>query len=498
MCEKTNQTKHDYQWCGLCVHIQGPSHLGDGRWQSNLYIYVPGCRKALRKEVIRTRSVEETVKKARVRAPRLILNAAEEILQLVRDGGFPDATLELYFELRRERICRKRKWAGHKKTYLALWEETLKEAFGKKRFSELDTEAKIKAVMRSTLRTDTEGGRAGEKERESWLILDSIFVELLEDGILSSNPAQEKARKCRRRQEEIILENLGRRSLTIDEMKAFSQQCLQRMPDSLLHAMLLLRLLTGITVYEACALNVGDWVMNKEEDVSWLEITKEYRQQRGHDPINHLLDSANQYRKIVCTREMEVLLRQCVKKRRAEGCKKTDALFTENGIRLEPETVKAETKRILNEVVQEGLHLSFQKRNPLGQGDSRSLANTDILRGTAEYSFRTICGMPLAESRVLLGLNRVSTFAIWYVDWCNVQVLQHLRQEMEQWHSTLLQRSSAAELSGGASQPGFCQERVLIGSAESCKGETPVSMLIQALCGINGYIESIDPAVFRS
>lgn len=107
--------------------------------------------------------------------------------------------------------------------------------------------------------------------------------------------------------------------MTENEVAALLDTCLSH-PDEAACDAMILQLLTGLTVPELCGLTVGDWQRGRA--VSWIEVTKAYKQVRGQKPVmTKLLDDANSYRKVVCTGEIEQVLHRLVArcKRQSRG-----------------------------------------------------------------------------------------------------------------------------------------------------------------------------------
>ena len=241
---------------------------------------------------------------------------------------------------------------------------------------------------------------------------------------------------------------MARRGLDLDERQRLFAESLSS-EDSGVPPAIRFQLLTGLTVFELCALNTDDLVAGKY--VSWIEIVKEYKQGRGKEPImTKLLSDANAYRRVVCTDTVLDLLRDQIAGQKklselgqviCEPGKQADKpvipLFTNrHGVRMQPEEYKRQVREILVRIIKDGAHLSFRERAPV-LGVDTTMASTDILRGTAEHVFRVRCGMAPSEIEAIMGRYRLNTLAIYYIDWGNELKMLYTKHQLERWHSQM-------------------------------------------------------------
>lgn len=100
---------------------------------------------------------------------------------------------------------------------------------------------------------------------------------------------------------------------------------------------------------------------------------------------------------------------------------------------------KAALKKRLDTLIQDGAVLYFRKRGKSLSGEGRpTLASTDLLRETAEYYYRNICGMNAHEVAAMMGTDRLHTVAIYYIDWNNELQLMQMKAKIDQWHQQLV------------------------------------------------------------
>ena len=281
------------------------------------------------------------------------------------------------------------------------------------------------------------------------------------DGLLSDNPLRAQARKCRERLSTIASRGLARRDLTEAEVAALLDTCLSH-PDEAVYDAMLLQLLTGLTVPELYGLTVGDW--QRGRSVSWIEVTKAYKQVRGQMPaMTKLLDDANSYRKVVCTEAVEQVLHRLVArcKRQSRADRGAPLIAAADGTRLSPQQYKAAVRdvlekfgqnflidtHVLDKIIRDGARLSFVERGGILRGENRpTMAHTDLLRNTAAYYFRMVCRCNDAERAAILGLHQEHTVGAVYVDWGNEQVLLQLQGKLARWHSRILHTTEEIQL----------------------------------------------------
>lgn len=211
---------------------------------------------------------------------------------------------------------------------------------------------------------------------------------------------------------------------------------------------MLLQLLTGLTVPELYGLTVGDW--QRGRSVSWIEVTKAYKQVRGQMPaMTKLLDDANSYRKVVCTEAVEQVLHRLVArcKRQSRADRGAPLIAAADGTRLSPQQYKAAVRDVLDKIIRDGARLSFVERGGILRGENRpTMAHTDLLRNTADYYLRAVCRCNDAERATILGLHQEHTVGAVYVDWGNEQVLLQLQGKLARWHSRILHTTEEIQL----------------------------------------------------
>lgn len=156
---------------------------------------------------------------------------------------------------------------------------------------------------------------------------------------------------------------------------------------------------------------VGDWQRGRA--VSWIEVTKAYKQVRGQKPVmTKLLDDANSYRKVVCTGEIEQVLHRLAArcKRQSRADRGAPLIAAADGTRLSPQQYKAAVRDVLDKIIRDGARLSF------------------------------------VERAAILGLHQEHTVGAVYVDWGNEQVLLQLQGKLARWHSRILHTTEEIQL----------------------------------------------------
>ena len=97
--------------------------------------------------------------------------------------------------------------------------------------------------------------------------------------------------------------------------------------------------------------------------------------------------------------------------------------------------------------------------------------------------------MTNAMITVLLGIDRIHTYAVWYVDWNNSEVMEYVKQHMEFWHNEFIriEQTPAQDDDPMSIMVGKRAGQWLRGSAES-----GAYIELAASCGMTGYICSTD------
>lgn len=454
MSSPTYQHGIESDWHGITYRMAVPALVKDGRWATRVYLLAPD-KKPLNKGgvVLRTRKREEQkdlIKRVEQKISAMAVEYADVIIAAVRSGTWPGMTLETYVALRRTTIQSYFKWAGRAEGYWSHWDQRLCPVVGKVELLQCADPATVEAeVEQLTHRKRSKRGYT-DLERTDWIILGDILeCAVRVDGLLDDNPLRAQARKCREKMSTIASKDLARRDLTEEEVASLLDNCLAHRGTVTYDAMIL-QVLTGLTVPELCALDVGDWQQGNR--VSWLEITKAYQQERGKPAVmTKLLDDASNYRRVVCTQAVEQLLRRLVDSHRGKSRtdRRTPLFLTSDGVRLSPQTYKSATHDVLDEIILDGAQLSFPQRRSILRGSGRpAVSHTDLLRTTAAYYIRTVCRCNDAEQSALLGYRQTHTYARSYVDWTNEQVLLYLRNKLKRWHGSILCTDAKAEKAG--------------------------------------------------
>ena len=468
---------------GIWIRVSGINHLADGRWKTTIYILDQREKVIEKKQVASLKKETFNIFLERISTDieQFIMEHANLIIQqlMTRDANY--LTLEVYAELRWLRISKIAKWARQEERYWDLWEEKLRAVFGS-----VDLKNCSKEVLEERMEGMTHRRRrkisVSEEERMAWVILSGILECAVRERILSENQVGEHARKCKQKLSTVASKNLAKRSMMEEEQRMLLEICLQRREQAGLYNAILLQYLCGMTVAELCGLSVKDW--RNRGDISWLEITRMYRQKRGENAyMTALLESSHAYRKIPCSRIMVNLLSQQIRQLRKQGLgKKEDPIFVnEMGLRITPEEYKKTVAQIQDEIIRHGAKLSFVKRGSRLSGEDRpSVFYGDLLRSTAEYNLRTVCGFPDAEVEALLGRERLYTYATHYVDWTNTMVLSVQAERINcLWHSKFLPLNGETR---GTLREGVLWE----GHAEA-----GAEIRIQAKYGFSGVIQEV-------
>lgn len=240
---------------------------------------------------------------------------------------------------------------------------------------------------------------------------------------------------------------------------ALIDSCLTHFEEADIYPALLIQLLHLLDIDELLGLNVGHWMREHAGEVSWLEVMQVYRQHRtGVPELSQLLDSANAYRRIVCTTQAEWMLARHVLMRLEAGAGEKDPMFLgANGERLTPAEYKMGRDQLLAEMIK----MTDQDRELLlGQTGSKYKKQSayyrgDLIRATGEYYCRKAAGLDDAKVAAMLGIDRRSTYARHYVDWANPELMIANKQQLEQWHHQMLAMDKDGTLRCG--KPGLRQ-----------------------------------------
>lgn len=357
--------------------------------------------------------------------------------QLASVGGV--VTMAVYVRLRRSAIQGLNKWAGKADEYWNIWDHQLRAVFGEMRISDCATQLPLENIMETITHRRSRKMGFGEEERTYWVVLGGILECAVADELLEDNPLRALVRECKVKLSTIASAELARASLTEEELRALWNACLESRHVSDVYLAMQLQALTGLSIYELCALNVGDWKQSTR--VSWLEVTKAYKQKRGEAAaMTGMLRSANAYRNVACSAVAEKVLGQQLARLCADKCASKDQpLFREpGGGRLTPQTYKKALSAVLDPLIREGVYLPFVERGGFLKGEERpTLSHGELLRTTMEYYCRS-ANMNVSEIAAILGKDREHTFAISYVDWNSEQVLMYLKAKLDRWQKELL------------------------------------------------------------
>lgn len=472
-------------WHGLTYRVAQPCQAKDGRWSTKIYLMDPAGRPVNKGgHMLRTRKGEEKqdlMARLEQEISQIAAEYTDHILAMVRSGNCPGMTLETYAALRRGGIQSYSKWAGKTETYWRHWDERLCPAVGGVELLQCGDPSAVEAKMEQLTHRKRSKRGYTDAERVDWIILsDLLECACRVDGLLPDNPLRAQARKCRERLSTVASRDLARRDLTGDELAALLDKCLSKC-GTVTHDAMLVQVLTGLTVPEVCGLNVGDW--QQSGTVTWLEITKAYQQRRGGQPaMTKLLDDANNYRKVVCTREVEQVLRRLVASHRGKSRADRGApLFLDpDGNRLSPQSYKEAVRDVLEEIIRDGARLPFEARGAVLRGANRpTMAHTDLLRNTAAYYYRMVCRCTDAERAALLGYHQTHTYASSYVDWNCELVLVYLRSKIERWHGAILRTDP------GSGPLGLGQSGYRLGVTAEPGGR----LTVRSAHGVTGMIE---------
>lgn len=470
-------------WHGLEFAENKSVLLGDGRCRSEIALRRPGSKELLTKKVtIHAKTMDELeLKKEDVRY-KLALGQKDVLIKLIRSDQYPDAQFGLYYVLRRDDVRMKKKWAGKTEEYDSLWQDVLRPRFEKIPIKELAFEERTRLEIAS-IYNHAGHRKTSDQEKMCWIQLSNFFDMLKEDKIFPVNPIEEIAAKHRHSMSEDIFWRLSGRSLSEEELLQYADVCM-KIEDSNLRTCMLLHVLMGLNIYELCGLNLGSWV--RFRDLSWLEIEQEYYQRRGQEGIiREMLESVNQYRKVVCTDVIEWLLAKHMKQRKAEGAEKNDPMFVSNGERLLPNSVKSQENELLDAVMAPGMHIAIQGRGKK-QKSARDRARTDVPRGTAIFHYFYTAKMTRAQISVMCGIDRIHTYAVWYVDWNNLEIMRYMKQEISLWHNQVFHCTRNGKEMELCTQCGTREALCFHGKAQ------PGAFLeLQAPCGADGCLQEI-------
>lgn len=500
MNEKKYQAGRIKPYHGLNARISGPYMLKDGRLKANVSLLDYNKKNLLpsAKQVL-TRpggTCEELDQKIEEQLKELAASCGTILVERAREGQIPELTLETYASVKEWDISRHNKWAGKAESNWNLWKEEICPKFGNIQLADCTSTDALEAAMETIFHRKARKEAYSEKEQKYWIILSDILECAANgDDLLDENPLRAIGNKCRKLASTIASAELARKGLSDEELGAFLMERAQYLSESDNHVASVIQVLTGLTVPELCALDVEDY--QKGSYVSWLEITKAYKQPRREEAeMTAMLDTGNAYRKVVCSSVVEELLKRQIKKQRkkvAEGLiirtphptnqrKSVTPLFCEeSGARLTPQVYKQFVRQSVGEQIKHGAVLPFTQRGNSLTGDNRpTMSHSDWLRNTTEYYYRNICGMNESEIAALLGVDRRHTFATYYVDWGNELVQLYLKAKIERWQGGmdfLIGKQPDARIQN-------CQGLVISGTSE-----TGAEVRLHAAHGLTGSVQ---------
>ena len=492
MSEKEENKKKIYgEWHGIEYRASAPFCTQDRRRRSRLYVLGLDGKALLQKPKQLSTAVggseKDLLEMLQKELPECVYSCADQLIQQALENPKQCLRLESYAQLRRKDIQLLDKWAGKAEAYWRVWEE-LCPVFGDLSVTQC-TDSRMFEDRMETI-THRKRRKMGYTEREQtyWIVLNGILrCAADQDGLLEESPLRSIAKECREKLSTLAGKDLARQSLDHEELVELLSICVPGSRDSDFHSAVILQVLTGMTVAELCGLNVEDWKKG-DDQISWLEITREYKQGRYKTPLlTNLLGSGNAYRRIPCTEATEQFLkRQRRRMRSAAGQDEPTPLFRgEDNERLTPQEYKVKLQELLDPIIRKGAVLPFVERNSFLKGENRpSIFHGDLLRSTAEYYYRTVCGMNVSEIAAVLGINREHTFAIFYVDWGNHQVLMYLKAKIHRWHSDLV---TGPEAAGATGQPQIRRGCTISGTA------APGAVIrITGAHGVEGILEPME------
>lgn len=441
------QSSEKVLWNGLTFRYSSPYRLADGRRKVNVALlgwnghsFPNSCRQV----VIGAKQPEEKLReKALAEFEKTAKDCADEWICQARDDPEGHLSLRAYVYLRWEEIHKYCRWARKAEAYRDAWEQRLLPYFGELQILKCtDSRPYVEAMENITHRITRKKGYSPD-ERAWWVFLGDVLRYAVEvDKLLTENPLDEIAKKCREKLSTLASRDLARRSLSREELTGLFRECLEKADVSDAYPAMLIQVMTGLSVSELLALNTDDW--KRQNAVSYFVILKAYLQRRGEAPaMTDLLWSANAYRSVPCTEAVEALVRQQIRRLRRRGASgSSKPLFQdEEGNRLAPQQYGKIVKRVLSDLIKEGVKLDFVQRGPALYGeDAISASHGDILRSTAEHYFRNTCRMNVSEISAVLGKDREHTAAISYIDWGNVMVMMYVKEKMDRWHSDLIMK----------------------------------------------------------
>lgn len=214
-----------YPFHGLPIYRSNDMEVADGRKKTRLYLKKPG-----EKENIDTRNVashkgepfEETVK---AMAQKMVTENRDALLQLVKDGNFPQLSIDSIYYLCEPDIRRIKTWAGKAEVYRTNWEKGLQQALGELTLTDPQLGEKIEAAVNDLMQRKAAHRLMSDKERECWIFLGDLLDYAVEQGILAKNPIKALAAKSRNREAGEVLRNLAKRSFSEEEIAKFDDEC---------------------------------------------------------------------------------------------------------------------------------------------------------------------------------------------------------------------------------------------------------------------------------
>ena len=458
----------DFQYRGFHVAVRGPYRTGRGYVRYKVSILETLTERKLVMSSNQRDYVidlpEETLPDISTIQPYLdrLLQREKSLLMRQMMTGEWHATLEQYTELQADAIALRAKWMGTAADKKRRCAEIVYPIFENLQLKEI-SDAEVKARIENKYRLGVRHEEVPEEVHEIYLILNDILNSAVTDRLLSSNPVKNVAKKHKRSRNEIILRNTSIRSLSLDQLRKCLEACAHIAEPGLQTAMRVY-ILTGLSPAIITALDLEH--LCSDNLAYWITIVRKYIQERGAKPVMiELLDNLNEYRYFPCTDVLWSVLHQQLAARKAQGAKPGTPLFVddETGERLAPQKMIAMRKMILTSI---GLTPARAEK------DGLRMFREDVFAQSADFWYRELGNMSLAEVSVLMGRDREDTYAQYYVDWTSPLVLRQLAKKIARWHRKLVDTGDCPE-DGDIMY--FCRVRVLkSGAAVSLQSDSGV------------------------
>ena len=475
----------EYHTHGLTLRMQNPSHgyaykrqdgktAQDQRDKTVLYLDLGGKKIGQVDVRAKPKAFEQKVAEM---AAKLVLDHAKEILDDALENRTP-MTLETYRFLRLSDITLSEKLLGKANEYQALWDDVLCRRIGDISLHDPHILETINTAIDDLTKRKASHSALTHKEITYRHLIAGILRCAERDGFIPKGTARQLTSPTT--ETSYMLKALARSSLTKEETAALVRRYVK--DDSELSRAALVRLLTGMTAYEICALTVKDvrqitfpTQQDKEpEIITYLVISKEHRGKYKSAPtVTSYPEDRWSLRALPCTEVLSLLLASQVSRHRADGI--DVPLFQGNsGGYLNPKDLKKYEDNAIDAVQQVRLY------TPNGPGRKNGRFDGDMPRASARYYLKHSGVMNDEEICAVLGYRRETTYGQYYVDWKHPYVMAMLVAKMERWHRELfVVRGNIVQLGNGAAH---AMERIAVTAHSdgtciiSCKGGVTVGM----------------------